>query len=390
MQSWTARRAWHRLMYIHLVRAVLHEQGLSQHDLAQLLGIKDSFLSGLLAPPSALGRKRTPTPELATRLASVLCPDPARRDLLLYHLRAAREEPAVQAPRHSWLTPDEIGAALTTLEHLHETANFAAIPEEAQGACEQLWEHGQQVAARIDPQRHSLARVRALLYLLDAACMLDRADAALHWAREALLLLREAMVPPRDVAYRDWLLVNAARGETIALNNLGLAALARERAQRTAGLRGVQAEPTFWLPLVCADHLNALKKLPRFAISEAECVYERAAVLTQAQSIRQILLDNSLAEVYLAHGTRRSMRKALPLIIQGHALADTASFLGPLHRVKLLRTAARYLWQEGDRGEWTALMHRCLRLIHSAGLRHQLAQLRRSYGARVDSLLAEA
>ena len=392
--------AWqfHRQMYVDLLCAYIIEYG-SRRDVARALGVTEPFVTYLLTPGDARGPTggprplKTPSGARADQLAALLCADGERRAVLLRHIAGARRG---SAPAPAWSEAREAGQGhchgachssddpFPLLEKLHAAATFGASHAQARTAYAVLWRQGHAALRVIDACRQHARFAQVLLFLHETACVLDRADLALDYARRAQLVLGGGGTGEEA---HDWLALGAARAEVVALNNLGLAPAARQAAlhvEQTMVRGGMTS--ALWLPHLYRDRLTSLRRIKRFAISEAEILYDRAAALA-ADGETQVLLEERVAGALLAHGTPRSLRKARPLIERGLPYADGRGAqrgglrLGPLHRAQLLRTATLYAWKVRDQELWTHCLRRCLRVVTAAGLTHQRRQLERQYGA---------
>jgi hypothetical protein len=396
MEDAVGARSFHRQMYVDLIRAYLLDYG-SRRDLARALGVKEPFITYILAPSAAAespgnpGRRaarppvKTPSTRRAEHIASLLCSDAERRDVLLHHIGQARSGlPATGL----WLaapSPARLVEALRVVEDLHAVATNAADPAAARQAYHELWRRGQRALARTDVRQQPLPFARLLLYLHAAACVLDRADLALEYARRAGMALHDASPRGRDGESRSAyakLVFGTARAEIVALNNLNLVGSAQQAAVFTEeALLPRHGDRATWLPQLYRDRLTSLRRLHRFAVSEAEILHERASALA-TNPLDQALLDERLAGALLSHGTPRSVRRARPLVERGLVLVGQADTpLSPLHRAQHLRTAASYARRIGDRAAWERYVRDCLALIAAAGLAHQRRQLERQYGA---------
>jgi hypothetical protein len=395
MEDAVGARSFHRQMYVDLIRAYLRDYG-SRRDLARALGVKEPFITYILAPaatwpPGHPHRHatqppaKTPSMRRAEHIASLLCSDAERRDVLLHHIGQARNGlPATGL----WLavpTPARFAEALRVVEQLHAAATNAFDPAEAHQAYLELWRRGQRVVAHADARQYPLRFARLLLCLHAAACVLDRADLALEYARRAGMALHDAPARGLDgdarAAYAR-LVFGTARAEIVALNNLNLVGSAQQAAIfAEEALLPRHGDRATWLPQLYRDRLTSLRRLHRFAVSEAEILHERARALA-TNPLDQALLDERLTGALLSHGTPRSVRRAQPLVERGLVLVGQAdSPLSPLHRAQHLRTAASYARRIGDRAAWERYVRDCLALIAAAGLAHQRRQLERQYGA---------
>jgi transcriptional regulator with XRE-family HTH domain len=377
-------------MSVDLLQAYRRRQGWSQRTLARALGVSDAFVSYVLDPEPPLLQDKRLSPARERQLVGLLDLDADCREVLQYHLAGARRRRRHESASCStWLSTEQVDELNTLLRKLHGEATFAGSAVAAKRAYVQIWDLASQVVDRIHPRNQQLARVDTLMILHDAACVLDRADLALGYARQALDVLERDPVDARNQDRLESSKVHASRAEIVALNNLELPLAASKVAQRVeAILPGFQADRAAWLPQLCSDRLSSLSRLEgvrRFPISEAENLRERAEREAQPSATMQVLLDNALARAFLAHGTARSLRKALPLVERGLQRAENPTEpLGPLHRAMLLRTAARYEWKiGGTTATWSRLLRACLELVDSAGLTHQRAELARQYGAEV-------
>jgi hypothetical protein len=209
-----------------------------------------------------------------------------------------------------------------------------------------------------------------LMILHDAACILDRFDLALGYARRATLILDEHLnAGASDEHIR--LRTNAALAETLALNDLGLRQEALAVAERAKALPGYRVEPESWLRSFLEQRLRSLERTRRASIYDAEHTAEQARELVADDPILIAGVEARLAAVYLAQPSPRSVRRAQALVERLLPFAQRDGGGPPLRRVLALRTAARYFDQIGDCPTQADLLRRCMEIADAAGLAYQ-------------------
>src|SRR5205085_1988591 len=110
------------------------------------------------------------------QILAVLPFDAERRDLFRYHAACARARASEPVPTSGRLGEADVERVLSELNRLHGLAMFAEDPVESHLAYGQIV-YATTLALRVvGARRQPLARVQILLYLHDAACVLNRPD----------------------------------------------------------------------------------------------------------------------------------------------------------------------------------------------------------------------
>ena len=98
------------------------------------------------------------------------------------------------------------------------------------------------------------------------------------------------------------------------------------------------------------------------------------------------MLDRALAQAYLRYG---KVKKATALLQPLVEELPRLPVVGLLHRVSVLRIYAEALWLAGDRQQWASVLATTWQLADSAGLTHQLAEIRHRYGDELSVALKQ-
>ncbi len=396
---WPRVRVLNRQMYIDLVRAYLRDYG-TQNELARSLNLTEAYVSFILEPFRLSGQRRrdaywgdssespmhevaealkylkAPSVYVATQIAERLCSDMERREALLHHVHLAirRRPPPHQAP-----TPfcrDEVVEILRRIGDLHAVALRGSDPQLTRLAYAQVWASARYAINRIDPEWYPIDYCQTLMFLHDAASVLDRQDLALGYARRARLVLTEDAVyrAPDDHVTR--LRINAAFAEVVSLNNLGLKSDAMNVALKARKMMGYAVEPAYWMRSFFEQQLSSTAALPRLSIYSAEKLADQACELVPADTALHAGIRGKLAEVYLAQGSLRSIRKARQTIECLALVAGTSNTaISPLRRVILLRTLMRIFHAVGDLASTDYWASEARTVAIAAGLKHQQAKL---------------
>ncbi|MBI3977931.1 MAG: hypothetical protein HY331_07085 [Chloroflexi bacterium] len=281
----------------------------------------------------------------------------------------------------------DAGITAELIEDVHRSASFAIDPSEARWRYRALAAFSAFLLERTDPVSAGLFRARVLMYAHDAECVLNRADLALAHAREAEELLLRGDYPRKLLGRQQWLLVNAYRAETVALNNLGLARRAYEVSLKTEEYlkREYRSGLGFWEVHVLGDQLSSFRRLPDPTVASALSVHERAR--RTATGVMEALVDHRLADCLIHHGGRRSLHDAEDWVRLGQErVADVHNGLGPLHRVLLQRTEVRLRSKiEPGSAHTSRRATEVVREAERAGLTHQVTEMKREFSG----LLAE-
>jgi hypothetical protein len=381
-------RTFHRQMYVDLIQAYLRDYG-TRSGLARALGLTEAYVSYLLAPvrgrdgywaeallvtPPVLAEElamlKTPSRQRAEQMARHLCDDRARREVLLEHVHLARARHHPATAPSAQLDRDATDQVLSRLGHVHEVALNGTDPAATRDAYHQVHETASQAAPRIDPHRYPAGHAQILMYLHDAASVLDRNDLALGYARAATL----ALVPgyPRHAdETTQRLRINARLAEAVSLNNLGLWQQALIAIGHSETMAGSTAEPQLWRRSLLEQRLTAMAHGHRPPIYHAEHVADAALELAADDPTLSAAITRRLADIYLARGTPRSLRKAGRIIESINKMLAAARRLTPLRKVQLLRTTVAYLRAVGQPAQADAIRAEATQIMNAANLAHQ-------------------
>jgi hypothetical protein len=276
-------------MYIDLVRAYLLRYG-TQSKLARVLGVTEAYLSFLLEPfrPYGQGRRdaywavvldtppheiietlkflKAPSPDRATQLAEHLCSEVEEQALLLYHVACSRSRYPPHAQASTCLQSDEVVEEITAIGKLHAVALHGVEPTATNTAYLQVWNAALRALDGVDATRHPVEHAQVLMFLHDAASVLNRQDLALGYARQATIVLAQNST---STASRDYVVrfrINALAAEVVSLNNLGLRTDAMRLALRARQAPGYTLEPESWMRTFFEQQLSSMATLPRFSI----------------------------------------------------------------------------------------------------------------------------
>jgi hypothetical protein len=315
---------------------------------------------------------KTPTASRAVVIAEELGSDAEHRELLLHHIDGSRRRRPPPREVDRGMDPDEIDEAMLHLGTRHEVALNGLDTLATRDAYDDVFVTAATIAGRIDPLRHSYPYVQVMLYLHDAASVLDRHDLGLSAARRALLVL--AGLPRRgsqgDLWARFW--TNSLLAEVVSLNNLGLAGDALRLTQCAEREPGYTVEPAIWQRSFLEQRLGAIAVQPRSSVYLAESTADKALRLADSVAT-QARINGKLIDVYLAHATTRSVRRAARLASDLHNTLMEP--LTPLRHVIALRTLARYWRAAGDHANAVSLHTAAMDMATAGNLRHQLLGL---------------
>jgi tetratricopeptide (TPR) repeat protein len=372
----------HRETYVAILNSQLQAPG-SKRELAKRARITPVYLSYLLKLDDESSQNptlRTPSPQVAERIALALAAPEEVKNSLLEHMvlsnqkfRDARQTLRTQL---SDLRPADI---VHEVWQMMNTATFARTPEESlqnyHTACQVM----QEIIRLLPPERGPLDYVDLCLLLHDSECILNRPDQALWHAKLARTIL--AQLEPAD--YRpqkerfDFAEINAARSEGIAFHNLNLNRQALNCYQQAETMSALKQRPDFWKPWLYRDIISALSELPRFHISEIENRYVVMTRLNERRADRtgelnQLLDATELARSYARYG---SLDKARRVLDGEYQRLDHIAVCGPLHKVMFYRAYADYCWAVHDATGANSFIDIAKTLAVEAGLTHQLTQI---------------
>lgn len=386
----TLLRSYHRQMYVDLIRAYLRDYG-SQLQLAQALGVTEAYLSYLLTPvgrhhggywghvlqrtPDEIEDERrfdkTPSPQRAAQIADKVGVAGESRELLLEHIRGARRA-AVSEPGTGRYDTTMADGVIETIGAVHAIALRHRDPVQTRQAYADVWLVAGHAINHIDPAQCTGQYVQVLMFLHDAASVLDRQDLALGFARTALIAIESN--GRRRNATLNRFRINALLAECVSLNNLGLGQDAIHVARYAQMQPDYRVDETVWHRSFLEQQLSALIMTPRFSIYDMERIADDAQHLASGDAIISAGIASRLADGYLTRGTRRGVRNAGRLVAELLAATDTGSMISPLRRVRILRSLARYHALVGEMDE----QQRCVAEAHAVALAANLSHQHRT------------
>ncbi|MGW6790867.1 hypothetical protein [Streptomyces chartreusis] len=286
---------------------------------------------------------------------------------------ARDRDPATFGGLTNPLGSDEVAEIIHVIGQIHAIGIHGFDAQDARVAYSRVLESARQVVYRVDRFRFPVEYAQILMFLHDAASVLNRHDLALQSAGQALLSLGESSARGTVRDYIERFRVNAILAEVVSLNNLGLCGDASEVAIRAKGLPGYGMEPEHWRRSLREQQLKSMASTPRLSsIRHAEMVADEALTLARARTPQQVGTQCHLLNVYIAH---RSMRKAARLV--GQLAEVNEGGLQPLYRIRMLRSLARYYSVVGDSRLAEDLLVRGRDIALSADFTHQAEEIRR-------------
>jgi hypothetical protein len=120
------------------------------------------------------------------------------------------------------LCGDEVAEALEVIGALHAVALHGTDPPDTRLAYSQVWDTALHVLDGMDAKQYPVEYAQVLMFLYNAASVLNRQDLALGYARHATLVLAEHTANGTSNDYLIRFRINALAAEVLSLNNLGL------------------------------------------------------------------------------------------------------------------------------------------------------------------------
>ncbi|MDQ2807989.1 MAG: hypothetical protein M3Z04_13930 [Chloroflexota bacterium] len=378
----------HRELAIAILDSALAAPG-HKRLFATQVGITPQYLSYLCDPLDP----RQPSPALVERLAAALPGNTALRGRLRDHWQAARA--GRQAAQHIGRgadTADTLAVALPALRAAREAATFVPDPATAARHYRSVRDRVATLLPTVAPARYPLDYCELCILAHDAECVLNAADRALWYARQAQLVLGALqtragrVADPRFAHYR----VNIPMAVAVACTNLGLAQRALAAYQAAEAVVAGDDTAAFWLPHLYRGHISTLTKGPRFTLSEVAGYAAQARRYCEQQAapdaaLLLLLLTETEGRAYLRYG---NLKRAAAVLDSLPAQADRVAASGPLHHAIIRKTVAALAWARGDRPAWAYWIGQALTHGQSAHLTHQVAGIVRTYGAAVEPILA--
>ncbi|MDQ2806495.1 MAG: hypothetical protein M3Z04_06200, partial [Chloroflexota bacterium] len=244
----------------------------------------------------------------------------------------------------------------------------------------------------VAPARYPLDFCELCILAHDVECVLNAADRALWYARQAQVVLGALqtragrVADPRFAHYR----VNIPMAVAVACTNLGLPQRALAAYQAAEAVVAGDGAAAFWLPHLYRGHISTLAKGPRFTLSEVAGYAAQARRYCEQQAapdaeLLLLLLAETEGRAYLRYG---NLKRAAAVLDALPAQADRVAASGPLHQAIIRKTVAALGWARGDRTAWAYWIGQALTLGQAAQLTHQVAGIVRTYGAAVAPILA--
>ncbi|HET7144442.1 MAG TPA: hypothetical protein VFI68_10520 [Anaerolineales bacterium] len=383
----------HRETYVAILKSwVPHGK---RDEFARLCGITREYLSCLCALDSKREgnvpiHKRYPSPQVARKIAKALsAPLEIKRSLLesmeLAHMNSAR----LYYDSRKSIEPPLILAQLSELNIAHQQATFGNNLTGVRRAYRVVRDASENLLQRIDPEKYPDSFAQLCLYYHDVQCILDRPDKALFYAKMAQFVLESFDMIESGYTRqgRDNLEINAIRGEAIAYHSLKLDRLVPDiltnRACRTPAYRNSQS---FWEPFVKRDFINATVEIPRFGFRELNKIARQIEALCEQNSdgLTLLLIHESWLRSLIKH---EKIRQAQHILREEIERLPNLPQAGALHRVLLFKSGADLAWKVHDHESWESYVIETVRLMQKAGLKHQLAEIKRSYGSSLLPIL---
>lgn len=286
-------------------------------------------------------------------------------------MKLARGYDLIDPPTARLGGDDGLRCALTAVGDVHQVALYSADPAKTRRAYLRVWLASQRLVQRVDPSTHTVEFAQALMFAHDAAQVMNHHQLALLYARTATLALSE-WGGRSDEAVR--LRLNALFAEVVTLNSLGLKRDALDLALRARIEPNYSWEPRTWARSFLEEELTAMVSTPRLSIYAAEETADRALETINGDSVHTNTINAKLLEVYLSHGSMRSLRRAKRL---SERIDLSPMKVGStLRQVRALRALARYHRAIGDQVTAHEYLRRCRELAEAGQLRHQLIRLK--------------
>lgn len=358
-------------------------------DFAEKVGITPRFFRYLRDPCD----NRHPSQETAAAIANALPLPTTQKQAVLEHMILARESQVEANDAIQSQLPDRpIEDLLDELRRLSQEASFASDPEESRKKHRIVHKASDHLLNSATLNPYPLATTELCLIANEAESVLNRHVEALSHAMRARSItervnLRELSIRQR-MTFVD-LRINALRLEAVSYSNLDSfkrAISVHERAEQLLATEQFKHRSDFWKPHLYRDKINAIRGMPRFAISTAEGVVhqvndalETGVYTPKEAELLSFLIHSSLVRTYLKHGSSRSVKKAKHVLNAKLDPNHELEYIGPLHQTLLLRTWARYYGEQGDRQGWQHFISSALETALAAGLQHQVDEIRAEY-----------
>jgi hypothetical protein len=373
----------HREVYVAVLNSLLRTPG-GKRTFAQRVGISPVYLSYLLALDSddnCYATLRTPSPEVAQRIAQSIAAPPEIRDSLHTHLLLAHENRALAARTTTpEIVRDNVHEIALEIRRLWEQATFFSKANDAQRIFRATAQSATWLLQHLDPEEQCIHYLDIVSLLCDCQHVLNRHDNVLWHTKRACLLI-EYLTTQIDRRWQEHLAgnhMNMLRMQAVAYTVFEDGRRALQLLAQAQAIAPQIPDEVDWYFLVLRDTINALAKLPRFAISEVEALALKARA-TLSRSVHQsdvfgVILAESLANAYLRHG---NIKKARAVLAEQESQLPTLVRVGSLHRLIFWRACARLHAALGNLHAQAHYLKSALYIATEAGLTHQQASIER-------------
>ncbi|MCS7260368.1 MAG: helix-turn-helix domain-containing protein [Anaerolineae bacterium] len=385
--AWQAQL--HREVYIAMLNSALRAWG-SKRRFAERVGISPQYLSYLCDPYNI----RTPSVQLAQKIADILPISLEQRKSLLEHMLSANERRLqLNTFPRSGIHDCTVESYLVELRRMHQMATFSGNAPLTKIQYGVIREISITLIKNLDPIANPLAFVELCLLLSEVQCVLDRPDSALYYAKIARSVMESADPSDfwRDRERFESFQINAILAEAVAYHNLKLFDNAYDCCLQAEATEAMKHQPKFWKPHLYRDKINALIGKPRFTLGEAEGLANRVRdICTQRAGefdpLLELLINRSLGQAYIQYGNLKKAHRLLQTLIDQ---METTPHVGALHKVLLLRTFASLLWKQNALSDWKSFIKSARDIATEAGLHHQIHEIEQEYGPETISALSE-
>ncbi|OGO37341.1 MAG: hypothetical protein A2W35_02605 [Chloroflexi bacterium RBG_16_57_11] len=381
----------HRETYVAILKSWIPHG--KKADFAHKIGITREYLSYLCAldypTNDKTPAKRLPSPQLTRKIAKALPAPPEVKHSLIENIELAHAQNVRQYyTMREFTARRNVGELLAEIGLGHGKATFGVDLTEVRRAYRAVRDASASLLRKLSLEIYPASYVQTCLYLHDAQCVLDRADDALRYAKLARLVLENTDIYEEGFSKEqvDYLDVNAIRGVGVAYHNLELDRRAQFSYAHARSTSGYQNSPLFWEPLVGRDVLNAMSQTPRYSIREANQIAYKIEKICEKRGdeFTLLLARESWLRCLIQHEKWKLAQRVYQEEIER---IPRLPYIGSLHRAFLLKSGAQLSWEMGDMATWQERIGETLKLMHKAGLSHQMRTLKQAYGSNLKSVI---
>lgn len=358
----------------------------SKGDYAVSVGISSQWYSYIRQPGSFA------MPDSATaKVMSEALPAPEYyKRAFYYHLVEARRcyEDACAEIRDHVMNQLPTGQYLDCISDVFSKSWLSDNPYTVRYSLRASLELSQTLIAFLHPERY-ISEYLALCSVISHTCMvLDRLADGLFVAKLGVKVAenldRSYFKTPQEYTQFEIYKFMLSQSEGLGyyyLNNVKQAKKAFELAEGRLPSHYLSGRAN-----LLTSKLRLLAKVPRFVLGDAEALADRAIEIhtSNNEPLYIMLVEEALAQAYISYGTSNSLKRAKNLVDNALKYVEEPSTLGNLHKVMILRSAARLAFIRKELDGWKHYARGAIEIAENSGLHYEQRAIALEYSEFLD------